>query len=383
MQGSTRSPGLRLGPWLFGARLDLGLFAGASLFAFVLGLCANALDVTGLPDFAWLALVLAVDVAHVHATWFRTYLDRSELMRRPLRYVLVPLLVYTAGVYLYQHGALTFWRALAYLAVFHFVRQQVGWVALYRARSGTANSLDRLIDEAAVYASTLYPLFVWHVNASEKGFSWFVAGDFVALPLSGWLSAARLVWIAALAVFLAREAAKLVFERRVELGKVLVVASTAFAWYAGIVANDSDFMFTATNVIPHGVPYAWLLFSYTRERSRQAPGWLSGQVAAVGFTAFAAVLVALAFSEQLAWDRLVEHDREWLFGSGAVLSHAALVWVVPLLALPQGTHYLLDALLWRRAEARELPALRAALGLSVRENSVESQKLLGLEEAAK
>ena len=37
---------------------------------------------------------------------------------------------------LYSRGELVFWRALAYLAVFHFVRQQYGWMALYRARMG-------------------------------------------------------------------------------------------------------------------------------------------------------------------------------------------------------------------------------------------------------
>jgi len=35
---------------------------------------------------------------------------------------------------------------------------------------------------------------------------------------------------------------------------------------------------------------------------------------------------------------------------------------VPLLALPQITHYLLDGLLWRRGETARLPAQRRALG---------------------
>jgi hypothetical protein len=35
---------------------------------------------------------------------------------------------------------------------------------------------------------------------------------------------------------------------------------------------------------------------------------------------------------------------------------------VPLLALPQGVHYVLDGMLWRRADTRARPAQRAALG---------------------
>jgi hypothetical protein len=36
---------------------------------------------------------------------------------------------------------------------------------------------------------------------------------------------------------------------------------------------------------------------------------------------------------------------------------------VPLLAVPQLTHYLLDGLLWRRGETERLPAQQRALGL--------------------
>ena len=53
-----------------------------------------------------------------------------------------------------------FWRALAYLAVFHFIRQQYGWVMLYRVRGGERGRAGRWLDGATVYAATLYPLIV-------------------------------------------------------------------------------------------------------------------------------------------------------------------------------------------------------------------------------
>jgi hypothetical protein len=39
-----------------------------------------------------------------------------------------------------------------------------------------------------------------------------------------------------------------------------------------------------------------------------------------------------------------------------------LALLVPLLALPQATHYVLDGMLWRRGDTRRLPAQRRALG---------------------
>lgn len=343
------------------------MFGGSALVA--LGLCAVAsvLGVSGLPDYAWLLLVLGIDVAHVHATWFRTYLDREELARHPARYVLVPLFAYAAAWLLYRQGALTFWRALAYVAVFHFVRQQVGWVALYRAAEArlcrpSHPRLERGLDELSIYAATLYPLLVWHARASDKPFSWFVSGDFVALPLAPFLPALTWVWATALAAFALRELWRLRRERRVALGRTVLVATTAATWYFGIVTAESDFVFTAANVIPHGVPYLWLLYVYTRERKREAPAFGFGHVAEGGLSAFVALLVGLAFVEEMGWDRLVDHERAWLFGSGTVLSPGVLAWVVPLLVLPQLCHYLLDGLLWRRAESRSRRAQRAAVG---------------------
>lgn len=342
--------------------MDLCVFAGSAAFALGLAAWGRAAGLSALPDWAWVALVLGIDVAHVHSTWFRTYLDREEIARHRGRYWALPVVIYVFSWLVYQAGPLLFWRVLAYLAVFHFIRQQVGWVALYRTKAGPSSLSERLVDEAAIWAATLYPLFEWHAHASEKGFSWFVPGDFLALPLASWSGLARASWFAALGVFFARELGRALVTRKLALGKLMIVGVTAVTWYAGIVANDGDFVFTVSNVIPHGIPYIWLLFAYTRERSRRAPSWAPGQVVAGGFLAFALVLVGCAYFEQLAWDRLAEHDHAWLFGDGPLLSSAWLAWLVPLLGLPQAMHYVLDGLIWRREQSRSRPAQLAALG---------------------
>jgi hypothetical protein len=355
------------GPFLWGARVDLSIFGGSALAALALAAGAAAFCVGEVTDVAWMLLVLGVDVAHVHATWFRTYLDRAELRRHPLRYVLVPLLGYALGWLAYRDGALTFWRVLAYVAAFHFVRQQVGWVALYRAAEARQRPLryprlERWSDYAAIYAATLYPLFEWHCHAQTKAFAWFVPGDFVRLGFGRALPLLGVAYAVCLGVFALRELCRAIRFRSVALGRSVVVSTTALTWYMGIVAAKSDFVFTALNVIPHGVPYVWLLFVYARARSRSGPAFSWGQIAEAGFSSFLALLVGLAFVEEMAWDRLVDHDRAWLFGSSSALRPELLGWVVPLLALPQLTHYLLDGLLWRRSESRSREAQRAAVG---------------------
>ena len=114
------------GRWLVSARWDLAVFGGPALLAFALLAWGR---VTGIlagvtPPWAWVATVLLVDVAHVWSTAYRVYLDPAERRRRPALYAGVPFTAYVAGVVLYTASAGLFWRVLAYLAVFHFVRQQ-------------------------------------------------------------------------------------------------------------------------------------------------------------------------------------------------------------------------------------------------------------------
>ncbi|MFH4043607.1 hypothetical protein WAI98_20490, partial [Acinetobacter baumannii] len=54
------------------------------------------------------------------------------------------------------------------------------------------------------------------------------------------------------------------------IGKDIVVATTAICWYLGIVAFNSDYAFTVTNVIIHGVPYFALIYVYAKARRETA-----------------------------------------------------------------------------------------------------------------
>ena len=130
-----------------------------------------------------------------------------------------------------------------------------------------------------------------------------------------------------------------------------------------IVATNSDFDFTVTNVIVHGVPYVVLLYVYARRRAPHAPDTLGSQIIAAGLGGFLTLLAVIAFLEELCWSRLVWHDHGWLFGESEVdLGRGALAFVVPLLTLPQVTHYVLDGMLWRRRDTRANPAQQAAIG---------------------
>ena len=338
--------------WIVSAPYDLAFIVGPAVFALaVVALCPQVrAEGAETPLWAWVACILAVDVAHVWSTLYRTYLDPVERARRPLLYIAVPLLCLVTGVVAYSIARQLFWRALAYVAVLHFVRQQYGLVALYGHRGGWTSRADPWIDKAAIYAATIYPMIVWHTQL-PRPFVWFTPGDFIALP--AWLApVSRVAWIAALAVFAARQLYLVASGIRPSPGRILVVATTAASWWVGIVACEADWAFTLTNVLAHGIPYMALIWIYNHRKHARGTGLLARLANPAWVPVFLGLLVLLAWGEEALWDNVLWHERAAIFGDVRAWfawadSHAALSVLVPLLTLPQATHYVLDAFLWR------------------------------------
>ncbi len=75
---------------------------------------------------------------------------------------------------------------------------------------------------------------------------------------------------------------------------------------------------------------------------------------------YLAVLWLLAYAEEFLWDVGVWHERSWLFGSPQDWSayHSVLL---PILAVPQITHYVLDGFIWRRNASSTFEAHKTAI----------------------
>ncbi len=337
MNGSSR--------WLHSLPFDLTLIIGPPLISGIVALLWRPASADDIPLWAWLVFIVAIDVAHVYSSLYRVYFDRAEFTRRRGLYVNVPLVCLAAGVLLYSHSALAFWRALAYVAVFHFVRQQWGFLRIYQHLGGGRSPWDDRLDAVAIYSTMLYPLAFWHGNG-ERTFVWFTAGDFLRLPalpaVAGW------IYGAVLTAFVLRQAQVGRAGHGVNWGKIGVVLSTAAAWYIGIVFLNSDLAFTVTNVVAHGVPYLALVWLYGRRKWPGTESWLEPLHRPAFALLFLLPLVGMAYAEEGLWDLFVWHEHGAAFGSLPALDPGPwLRLLVPLLALPQATHYVLDAWIWR------------------------------------
>lgn len=300
----------------------------------------------------WLILVLCIDVAHVYSTLFRTYFypEARKLNGRLL--ILVPLLAYCAGVLLIQVSGELFWRILAYLAVFHFVRQQYGFIKIYQRFKQVPSWIVRT-DTWLVYLFTIVPVIIWHLEG-PRNFVWFTDKDFIFInvPLLAYIFKGILIFLfACMGLSFLTQWRKKLFN----LPKNLILLATALNWSIGIVLLNGDLSFTLLNVVAHGIPYMALIWIHGN-KSRTESSLLKWIFSPRGWIMIIAACILFAFIEEGFWDRFIWQDHGSLFsffsflnpvGPGIIQSL-----LIPLLALPQITHYVIDGFIWRRSTAQ-------------------------------
>lgn len=362
-------------PWVHSPLVD-GIFILGSPFLIVaaaLLLPASFGEPDSMTVVSWALLVMGVDVSHVYSTLYRTYLDPETHRDHRLFLYLLPFVVFVACMALYSFGALVFWRVMAYLAVFHFARQQFGFMRVY-ARSETQGPWQRRLDALAIYTATFYPIADWHLSG-PKNFNWFMKGDFWYLgcgdlsvrPASGLCLQSTVeplrnvlffFYIGILLIYAGKEAFRCWKSASWNIPKNGILAGTVLSWYVGIVHFNSDLAFTAINVVAHGVPYIALVWIYGRKKYKAGTHYESrwAWVFRPRYVAFfVASLLILAYFEEGLWNIWVWHDKEHAglftaFHTTLGELNAGSPWlriIVPLLSVPQITHYVIDGFIWK------------------------------------
>jgi hypothetical protein len=354
--------------WLFSKKTDLlVLFVPVWLCWLAAFLLPEAIRQMELPLWFWLVFILGIDVSHVWSTIFRTYLDREEFRLHRKILLLAPLLGFILCFLVAAWSEFIFWRVLAYVALFHFIKQQYGFMMIYRARQVRKTFKKFFADKWVIYLSMLYPVLYWHLNPGRH-FNWFIDGDFITTQVLGWNTSAyqeflmlfnpianSLYWLILLGwlleeIYLSRKG-----ELNFSWGKTLWLLGTALNWYLGIVWFNSDLVFTLTNVVAHGVPYMALIFVYVnRKHGRIKPSKKFQLLSpAVWIVLMIAIVMTLAAGEEYFWDMLLYREREYFFQNIfkyplQVLSHPiAQALAIALLSLPQVSHYIIDGFIWK------------------------------------
>jgi hypothetical protein len=293
--------------------------------------------------YTWLFLIVFIDVAHVYATLFKTYFVKAEFRRRKKLLIRLPIICLVIGMLLFAFGSAVFWTVLAYVAVFHFIRQQYGFMRLY-ARKETKTTKSLFIDNLIIYTATGYPMLYWFLSTPRK-FNWFMPNEFFRFESQPVIQVSTIVYAVIMAFYVLRTLYIGIREHYFNIPKNAIVVGTALSWYFGIVYFNNDLIFTLLNVVSHGIPYMALIYLKEIDGKPESElGWLRYLKAYKGVLIFAAVLVMIAFAEEYLWEILVWNEQF------TVASFDFSGWqflVVPLLTVPQFTHYILDGFIWK------------------------------------
>jgi len=350
--------------WLFSSWRDLlFLFIPVWLTWLVAFVLPDHLLQTDIPAWILLVFIFGIDVGHVWSTLFRTYLDREEFSNHRQLLVSAPIIAFLLSFVLAFVSIDLFWRCLAYVAVYHFVKQQYGFMRIYKAKSKDFQK-KIISDNFAIYLSMLYPVFYWHLNL-DRNFQWFVEGDFIQFELPATIShylnySGNIIYFLLLGGWLFEELyRKSKTGNQLATGKIIWILTTAGNWYLGIIYFNSDLVFTITNVVAHGLPYFALIIFYTDKKRMLKSvthsvkkGHLSARRGfQIAYTIVFTVLL-LAFFEEFLWDRFVYQEEAGFFQSlfgipFPEINTSVTAIAIALLSVPQITHYIIDGFIWK------------------------------------
>lgn len=331
-------------PWIHKAKTD-GVFILAPSFI-VLGvifLFQNWLTIIeeSYAFYTWLFLIVFIDVAHVYSTLFKTYFVKSEFQRRKQLYIGLPVFCFLIGIILFLFGSQVFWSVLAYVAVFHFIRQQYGFMRLY---SRNEDKTYAWIDNFIIYTATIYPMLYWFLSP-KRNFNWFVENEFFKYENPILIEIISWIYFLILLFYLIRTVYNYIKTAYFNIPKNAIIVGTILSWYFGIVYFNNDLVFTLLNVISHGIPYMALIYLNDIEKKTESDlEFLSILKQFKGLLIFIAILFIIAFSEEYLWEILVWNEQfsvhNFDFSNWQFL-------LVPFLTVPQFTHYLLDGFIWK------------------------------------
>ncbi|WP_027418976.1 hypothetical protein [Crocinitomix catalasitica] len=313
-----------------------------------------------LPVWAWVVFVLGIDVSHVWSSLFRTYLVKEDFQQHRKLLLLTPILALIASVLLLSFAMDWFWRVMAYVAVFHFIKQQFGFVALYKLKVGEVRK-QIISDKKIIYLATVYPVLYWHFNSTAK-FNWFVRNDFIPLyklfpsqdMMLQFFQVMNVLYWGVIAFWLVFEIKAFVKKEKVSLGKILWVLTTALNWWFGIVYYNSDVIFSVSNVVAHGIPYIALIYYYNLKKEEIITKQSSSLKRKIKWViALLVTILIAALIEEYFWDMFIYREHIAFFENihpyrwDQLANEWGIIVGVAILALPQQVHYIIDGFIWK------------------------------------
>lgn len=316
----------------------------------------------------WFFLVLIIfDVGHVWATMFRTYFRKDIRNSEKQKLTIIPIFSFGILLILALLGQKILpenWQfvpfvLLAYMAVFHFMKQQVGFIMLYKKREYMPKNFwkfSNILEKIVAFSITLFPFLDWMMHYNQKNFEWFMAWEFQFLAnIIPQFSELWLIFTMIIAFYILAQTIFILAGARVNPLKYLYILGTFGVWYSGMVVHNNVFIFGVGNVVLHAMNYYGITFGSMLTTKKSFSEYWQEKILSrsllVIFIIFLAIVVGFAFVEEYFWDQFFWQNQGGFFGKNLynlIENQAILAIIFAILGTIQLSHYILDRYIWRK-----------------------------------
>jgi hypothetical protein len=320
---------------IFGTRNDLVVFLGIPLFAAaVFGFFSGSLS--NISPLSFFLLYVLFDHFHVYLGIGTALHFPKQTAGRRFFYFGFPVACVLVYALAFHVSPRLFYSLFAYASLFHFGRQQIGWMRVSGRRGLSAGKLEFWLNDFVIYASTFG--FVLYRIAKAPGARWFEENDLGYLP---WLSSSLVLGliVALNAIYLGVQVWTLYRRQYFNTAKNVVWISTLITWMVSfVVFSGYNVVSLALIIVHHAAPFVLLTLLYSKKRLGE--NWRSRLGS--NFLKVACVLIAFAFGAAALEFALVAD----VFPADALPDARFLE---PLLAAFSTYHYAIDSFFWRES----------------------------------
>ncbi|MCO4794276.1 MAG: hypothetical protein KC493_11210 [Bacteriovoracaceae bacterium] len=370
--------------WYKNASFDLSLLVGPNLIPFLVLLIPFTSDselstiLNRAPIYWWFLFQIFFDGTHIWSTIYRSVFDKHTLntQKKSFWYVLPLIAFIVVFIFGFISEPLVM-RFLFYAGYYHAGKQLFGIISLYRAK--LYNSISEISEEQKSFMNLIarwdriivnilfyIPFIFWHFNMVEDlhfvfrldpemlkemilpsslhtgfwGLNWTQIGEYsfyllVGLPLLKWIS--------------------------LHLNKSIPIQPAKIIWLiVNVSVFSTIFYFNSRNmlgidslIVTHAIPYIALVAVYRFKLAQETENNLK-VMTFIKKSWFSSLLVfMLAFTQVFILDLLVTYSAigphliSEEFHQNTMLSPGIRATLYALMFLPNVTHYLYDAYIWR------------------------------------
>lgn len=320
--------------WIVNARWDLTFFIGSVSVCFLYyalyKLCLFLPETSFFHRYAeFIALLIfysLFDHPHIFQSFSRTHGDPLEFSRRRGLYTYgLSLLILSGFLIKILHWEVPFEAFLNLYGIWHILRQNSGFLKLYKRKAGEDSLYDKLLDFGMLYGSLGIFLFYRLVDTSRKPLEW-IPNWGLSFPYFDQIFGSMMILYGLRQLYLFQQG-------KVHLPKLLFLSAIIGTSYFVYVLSDPPLgILVALETIYHDIQYQGWIIHFQKRRFAKGiwKKWLRNSLL------YGVIFGTLTIS--VMWTSL----SQWM--------------LTPFLMLV-AFHYFIDGKIWRTSEAKELKVL--------------------------